>query len=73
MAFADDHEDLLISQNGSLYLDLWEANRRLLIHSGVNQIEQAQICTACDPDDWYSHRRDQGKTGRFGVFIRLPA
>lgn len=72
-AFPEDHEDILHMNNAtSTHLDLWEANRRLLITSGVSQIEQSQICTACNPQDWYSHRRDKGKTGRFGVFIRLP-
>jgi polyphenol oxidase len=53
-------------------LDLWKANQFILQKSGVHQIEIAGICTACNPQDWYSHRAEEGKTGRFGVLIGLP-
>jgi len=52
-------------------LDLWEANRILLKQAGINQIEIARLCTACKPEAWYSHRRDAGVTGRFGVLMAL--
>ena len=58
-------------RNGKTYLDLWSANRALLQEQGVVQIEVAQICTACHTNDWYSHRSEGGKTGRFGVAIAL--
>lgn len=58
--------------NGSVHLDLWAANEYLLNLAGVTSVENARICTACHPDDWYSHRRDHGRTGRFGVYITLP-
>lgn len=50
----------------SLYLDLAEANRRQLIASGVNpgSIYTIGECTSCQPDLFFSHRRDQGSTGR---------
>lgn len=60
------------SYNGSVHLDLWRANEFLLKQAGVEKIEISNICTACHPEDWYSHRRDRGKTGRFGVYISLP-
>jgi copper oxidase (laccase) domain-containing protein len=31
----------------------------------------AQLCTVCCPDLFFSHRREQGKTGRFGAFVGL--
>ncbi len=51
------------------YFDLWAANRRALEDVGVRQIELAGMCTACHTHEFYSHRADQGKTGRFGVLI----
>jgi hypothetical protein len=54
-------------------LDLWAANRLQLERAGVKQIEVAGLCTACHLDDWYSHRAEKGKTGRFGALIALGA
>lgn len=51
--------------------DLWKANRLVLEESGVRQIEVAAICTACHLEDWFSHRGEQGRTGRFGVLLAL--
>jgi len=69
--FGDGHRALLVSENGRVNLDLWAANRILLEESGVNRIEEAQICTACSLDEWYSHRAESGRTGRFGALIAL--
>jgi YfiH family protein len=54
-----------------MYLDLWSANAALLEEEGVRQIEVARICTACHVDDWYSHRGESGRTGRFASIISL--
>lgn len=59
------------ADDGSAYLDLWEANRRALARAGVQQIEVAGLCTACHTDEFYSHRAEAGKTGRFGAVIAL--
>jgi YfiH family protein len=61
----------VVRRNGKTYLDLWRANEALLQGQGVVQIEVAQICTACHINDWYSHRNEAGKTGRFGAAIAL--
>ncbi len=64
--------DRLISyRNGKAYFDLWMANQVVLTEAGVKQIEVAGLCTQCNPDDWYSHRGEHGKTGRFGAIIGL--
>jgi copper oxidase (laccase) domain-containing protein len=75
-AFRTDTEKVLLQGNGELspgkaYFDLWVANRLILENAGVRQIEIANICTACHPEDWYSHRAEKGKTGRFGVLVGL--
>ena len=63
---------LVLPQHGSrTHFDLWKANQYLLERAGVRQIELAGICTACHTDDWFSHRAEKGKTGRFGALISL--
>ncbi len=53
------------------YFDLPEANRRRLECAGVHQVEVAELCTACRTDLFFSHRAEQGRTGRFGALIIL--
>lgn len=53
------------------HFDLWEANQRQLAAGGVTQIIQSKLCTACRTDLFFSHRAEQGRTGRFGVIIGL--
>ena len=64
-------EELLTAHGKSIHFDLWKANQLILSGVGVHQIEVAGICTACHLDDWYSHRGEKGKTGRFGALIAL--
>lgn len=45
-------------------LDLPEIARRFLLEAGVERIETAGLCTSCEPDLFFSHRRDDGRTGR---------
>ncbi len=56
---------------GHTYLDLWESNRHQLVQAGVRQIEVAAICTSCNTEEWFSHRAEHGRTGRFGALIGL--
>jgi YfiH family protein len=69
--FGDESELLLKSHNGKIHFNLWEANRLQLERAGVGQIEVCGICTACHTDDWFSHRAEKGRTGRFGALISL--
>ena len=64
---------VLQTRNGSTFLDLWTANSILLNEAGVNQIQVSGVCTACHLDDWFSHRAEKGKTGRFGALMALQA
>ena len=45
-------------------LDLVEVARRLLGRAGVEQVESADLCTSCNADLFFSHRRDGERTGR---------
>ncbi len=59
------------AQDGSAYFDLWEANALDLQRAGVEQIEIAGICTAQHTDEFFSHRAEKGRTGRFGLVMAL--
>ena len=48
-------------------LDLWAAAERLLRGAGARSVERVDLCTACHPELFFSHRRDAGVTGRQGV------
>jgi YfiH family protein len=57
--------------DGSLHLDLNAAVLSQLRACGVENIEDSAICTASNTAEWFSHRAENGKTGRFGVVIGL--
>ncbi|MEW6401923.1 MAG: peptidoglycan editing factor PgeF [Chloroflexota bacterium] len=71
--FGSDAERFLDRRDGRVYLDLWTANYVQLQAAGVEKIEVAGVCTACHLEDWFSHRAENGKTGRFGALIGLGA
>jgi YfiH family protein len=52
-------------------LDLVEANRRILVGSGVpdSQIYDCGLCTVCCPEEFHSYRRDPQDRGRMVAFI----
>ena len=52
------------------HLDLRACVQRALLAAGVpaDRIEQVEGCTSCDAARFFSHRRDQGRTGRHLAF-----
>lgn len=48
-------------------LDLWTSAERALRDAGVASVHRLDRCTCCDPETFFSHRRDRGRTGRQGV------
>lgn len=71
--YPQDAEQILQSKNGGTHLDLWTANEIQLKRAGVEQVQVSGVCTACHLDDWFSHRAEKGKTGRFGALMALHA
>lgn len=69
--FGEDINQVISKNNGKIHFNLWRANEYLLEKQGVKTIECARICTACNLGDWYSHRAENGATGRFGALIAL--
>lgn len=59
--------------NGKFQLNLWEANRIVLMEAGVpeNQISVTDICTHCNPDLLFSHRTAAEKRGNLCAFLCL--
>lgn len=61
---------------GSVRLDLVEANRRELIAAGVaaERVWTADLCTCCCPEEFHSHRREPLLRGRMWsvIGIRKP-
>jgi purine-nucleoside/S-methyl-5'-thioadenosine phosphorylase / adenosine deaminase len=47
-------------------LDLWSVADSILREAGVVSVERVDMCTACN-SEFFSHRRDDGVTGRQGV------
>ena len=58
---------------GKRQLDLWEANRRILMEAGVpsKNISVTDICTKCNPDKLFSHRAMGEKRGNLCAFLAL--
>lgn len=69
--YGSDSEQVLQTRDGRIYLDLWTANALQLQKMGVEHIQISGLCTACHLEDWYSHRAEKGKTGRFGALLAM--
>ena len=70
-SFGPSADEWLVRRGRSVHLDLWAANVYTLRQSGVRNISLSGICTACRTTDWFSHRAERGRTGRFGVLAWL--
>ena len=73
---ADLHNRLFYRKpDGKYQLDLWEANRQVLLAAGLRDenIGMPGICTCCNPDFLFSHRASRGKRGNLGAFLMLKA
>jgi YfiH family protein len=53
------------------HVDLWRAAQAQLNVAGVSQVQIAGLCTASNTAEWFSHRAEKGKTGRFGAVIEM--
>lgn len=60
-------------ENGRYQLNLWEANRQILLESGIRteNIAVTNLCTHCNPDILFSHRTMGGKRGNLSAFLAL--
>jgi YfiH family protein len=68
-----DRDCLISGKNGKYQLDLWKANRKVLLEAGVREerIMMPDLCTCCNPDFLFSHRASHGKRGNLGAFLGI--
>lgn len=52
-------------------LDLWAAAERALCGAGVEAVERFELCTACNAELFFSHRRTGKPRGVQGVIARV--
>jgi YfiH family protein len=52
-------------------VDLWKTNELQLLNAGLKpeHVHVSRMCTVCDNEHFFSHRRDKGKTGRMVAFV----
>lgn len=69
--FREAFGDAIVRPGPRLTLDLWGANAAVLAAAGVPaaRVEVLGRCTSCEPETFFSHRRDAGRTGRQMAFI----
>lgn len=60
------HPELLVAREGRTTFDLWEAVRIQLLELGLSpdRIESPRLCTRCQGDLFFSHRREGPLGGR---------
>jgi len=58
-------------RDGQWYLDLPGAVALQLRATGVERVARSGLCTFGQTKEWYSHRGEDGRTGRFGVVVVL--
>ena len=70
----DIHSNLYYRKpNGKYQLNLWEANRQILLDAGIpaSRIYLPNLCTCCNPNLLFSHRATHGRRGNLAAFLGL--
>jgi len=73
-AFPDEKDDILtLKDNGRYLCDLWAANKHVLLQAGLmpSNIHISAVCTCCNSDILFSHRKTQGKRGCLAAFLTI--
>ena len=65
--------DVVIKKGSKYYLDLWTANKINFLNEGIleKNINTTNICTYCNPDLFFSHRRLGFNRGNLAAFFML--
>jgi purine-nucleoside/S-methyl-5'-thioadenosine phosphorylase / adenosine deaminase len=53
-------------------VDLWQEARRQLREAGVAEVDSADLCTCCEPELFFSHRRDGDPRRQAGLVCLDP-
>ncbi|HHU78445.1 MAG TPA: peptidoglycan editing factor PgeF [Clostridiales bacterium] len=73
-ACPDRKEEIIRPRGKDKYdIDLWAVNRYQLQECGVpgENITLAALCTGCNVDVFFSHRREKGRTGSLAALLML--
>ncbi|WP_138341250.1 peptidoglycan editing factor PgeF [[Clostridium] symbiosum] len=74
-AFHEKYHDVILlkKQNGKYQLDLWKANEIVLKEAGIkgDNLAVTNICTYCNPQLLFSHRRTAERRGNLCAFLSL--
>lgn len=74
-AFHERYHDVILlkKQNGKYQLDLWKANEIVLKEAGIkgDNLAVTNICTYCNPQLFFSHRRTAERRGNLCAFLSL--
>ncbi len=69
-----DSENFFFLKNNKYHLDLWQANKEILLDSGLQEsnIETAELCSYSDSERFFSARRQGIESGRMisGIMIK---
>ncbi len=69
-----DVKKIFAQRKGKIYLNLWRANKDILLDNGVDEsnIEVSGLCTYSEPDMFFSARRSGINSGRMltGIMLR---
>ncbi len=60
-------------ETGKYQLDLWKANKEILLSCGIlpEHIDVTDVCTCCNSEYLFSHRASNGQRGNLGAFLML--
>ena len=64
-------EDIFHDKNGSVYLDLKDANARLLTDANIETIFDTGLCTFCSDDDLFASYRKGARNERQINFVAI--
>lgn len=74
-SFPDSYAEFLKNgkYEGKYQLDLWKANKRVLLDAGImpENIAITDICTCCNSEYLYSHRASNGQRGALAAMMEL--
>ncbi|MDF2542002.1 MAG: hypothetical protein K0S47_1720 [Herbinix sp.] len=60
-------------ENGKYHCDLWYANQRVFLEAGLtpDHIYISNVCTSCNSELLFSHRKTAGKRGSLAAFLSI--
>jgi len=70
-AFGNHNSLVLMQPEGTTHFDLAGAVRQQLQEAGLQKVEDSGLCTHCHTTEFFSHRAEKGRTGRFAAILAL--